>query len=61
MNKGNQNKGSHVSSVGYVWVAKAYSWQVYQHFNNSSADKIEWVGSKEEAQARVDSLTKNAL
>ncbi len=56
MNKASQSKKQGTKATGYTWVAKAGAWQVYQHFNNGSPDKLEWFNSEEEARARVNIL-----
>ena len=51
-----QNTSNSKKVIGYTWVSAAHSWQVYQHFNSSATDKIEWVNSEDEAKKRVEEL-----
>ncbi len=43
-------------TIGYTWVSKAGCWQVYQHFNSSATDKIEWVDGEMEAKERAHEI-----
>ncbi len=51
-----QNTSNAKKVIGYTWVSAARSWQVYQHFNSGNADKIEWVGTEDEAKKRVEEI-----